>query len=104
MPLAPRPPGNGGEVLGYAAGHLLPYLFLSCPEGYISELFVLAKGRAMGIGTRLLEEVKTEARERGCSRLRLLNSRRRESYKRGYYRKLGWEERKEMADFIFTLD
>ncbi len=93
----------GGEVVGYAAIHWLPYLFLKGPEGYLSELFVRESERGQGIGTRLMEVIKAEARARGCSRLMLVNSRSRESYRRGFYKELGWEEREGVANFVQRL-
>jgi GNAT superfamily N-acetyltransferase len=91
-----------GAFLGYCAVHWLPYLFLSAPEGYISELFILEQGRGQGLGGRLLEAVEEEARSRGCSRLQLINGRDRESYRRGFYTKHGYEER-DMAPFLKRL-
>jgi GNAT superfamily N-acetyltransferase len=92
---------NSGAILGYVSVHWLPYLFLTGPEGYISELFINEQARGKGIGTRLLEKVKEEGAKRGCSRLALINNRGRESYSRGFYEKQGWTERKEMANFIY---
>lgn len=92
-----------GQVVGYIAVHWLPYLFLPGPEGFISELFVSAAGRGQGTGGRLLQVVEQEARSRGCFRLSLLNGRQRESYRRRFYQKQGWEERPGMANFIFWL-
>ncbi len=92
-----------GVVLGYVAVHWLPYLILPGPEGYVSELFVVESARGAGLGTKLLEVVKDMAIDRGCSRLMLLNRKARESYKRGFYRKLGWEEREEFANFVLHL-
>ena len=94
---------SAGRVVGYAAVHWLPYLVLTGPEGYVSELFVHAGQQGRGIGTLLLEKVKEEGKKRGCSRLSLLNMRNRESYRRGYYRKVGWEEREKAANFILLL-
>jgi GNAT superfamily N-acetyltransferase len=91
------------RIVGYASVHWLPYLFLPGPEGYVSELFVAELARGAGVGTRLLEVVKTEARARGCSRLSLLNMRDRESYRRAFYTKDGWEERTDAANFVFDL-
>jgi GNAT superfamily N-acetyltransferase len=93
----------GGAVLGYAAVHWLPYLILQGPEGYVSELFVVEAARGAGLGTKLLEAVKDMAISRGCSRLMLVNRKTRESYRRGFYRKLGWEEREEFANFVLHL-
>jgi GNAT superfamily N-acetyltransferase len=90
-------------LAGYSAVHWLPYLMLRGPEGYVSELFVDQAKRGQGVGTRLLEAVIAEARQRGCFRLSLINVRRRESYQRRYYEKAGWEERPEAANFVYFL-
>lgn len=90
-------------IVGYIAVHWLPYLFLPAPEGYISELFVCESARGHGIGTQLLEAVKAEAQSRGCSRLMLVNSRNRDSYRRKFYERQGWKERKEIANFVYVL-
>ena len=92
-----------GAILGYVAVHWLPYLMLAGPEGYVSELFVSESARGAGLGTRLLEAVEAMAVSRGCSRLMLVNCKTRESYQRGFYRKLGWEEREEFANFVLHL-
>jgi GNAT superfamily N-acetyltransferase len=92
-----------GQIVGYVSAHWLPYLFLNGPEGYLSELFIREEYRDEGIGTRLLETVKEEAKKRGCSRLLLLNSRKRESYQRSFYKKHGWTEREEAANFVYNL-
>ena len=94
---------ENGRVLGYAAAHWLPYLFLAGPEGYLSELFVHDQTSGQGIGSRLLETVTAEARRRGCARLQLINFRQRESYQRSFYAKAGWEERPDGASFILRL-
>ena len=94
---------EGGEIAGYAAVHWLPYLLLLGPEGYVSELFIRKADRGQGIGTQLLETVKEEAKARGCARLMLLNMQARESYQRGFYKKQGWEERPDAANFVYPL-
>lgn len=91
------------EIVGYIAVHWLPYLFLPAPEGYISELFVRKSLRGQGVGTQLLEAVKAEAQERNCSRLMLVNSRNRDSYKHKFYERQGWKEREEIANFVYLL-
>lgn len=93
-----------GQVVGYTAVHWLPYLFMTGPEGFVSELFVSAAARGQGVGGRLLAAVQAEARERGCTRLSLLNGRHRESYQRQFYEKLGWEERPLMANFVYYFE
>jgi GNAT superfamily N-acetyltransferase len=95
--------GMDGQVMGYCAVHWLPILLLKGLEGYISELFIREDDRGKGIGTLLLESVQHEALTRGCSRLMLLNMRKRESYHREFYLKKGWHERDGAANFVFTL-
>jgi GNAT superfamily N-acetyltransferase len=91
--------GDDGQVMGYANVHWLPYFYLKGLEGFISELFILEEHRGKGIGTLLLESIKQEAMDRGCSRLKLINMHKKESYHREFYKKLGWEERD--GDFSF---
>jgi GNAT superfamily N-acetyltransferase len=93
-----------GKIAGYAVAHWLPYLLLTGPEGYVSELFVRNSEQGRGIGTLLLDAIKEEGEKRGCSRLSLLNMRNRESYQRGYYKKVGWQEREHAANFILSLE
>ncbi len=92
------------EVVGYTAVHWLPYLFMTGPEGYVSELFVNEVTRGLGVGGQLLAAVQAEAQERGCTRLSLLNGRHRESYQRQFYEKMGWEERPFMANFVYYFE
>jgi GNAT superfamily N-acetyltransferase len=92
-----------GKIIGYAAVHWLPYLFLPAPEGFVSELFVDQAHRGEGIGSLLLTAIQTEAKARGCTRLMLVNGRERESYQRQFYQKHGWIERENIANFIYKL-
>lgn len=92
---------SSGPVLGYVSVHWLPYLFLSGIEGFVSELFVAEGARDRGVGTRLLDAVRSEGQQRGVSRLMLINGRNRLSYERGFYSQRGWEERPDMANFVF---
>ena len=91
------------QVAGYASIHWLPTFFLKAPEGYLSELFVADGYRGSGMGKTLLNAVSAEARKRGCARLMLINSRIRESYKREFYKRHGWTERQEVANFIYEF-
>jgi GNAT superfamily N-acetyltransferase len=93
-----------GQVAGYVVVHWSPCMFLKGPEGFVSELFVADHARGKGIGGLLLKEVKRLARQKGCPRLGLINARHRESYKRGFYAKQGWQERPEMANFVLYLE
>jgi GNAT superfamily N-acetyltransferase len=92
-----------GEVAGYCAVHWVPFLFFAGGEGYVTELFVRPPDSGKGVGSKLLELVVAEARERGCSRLSLLNGRDSEAYRRGFYSRRSWVERERMANFIFPL-
>jgi N-acetylglutamate synthase-like GNAT family acetyltransferase len=94
---------KGNEVVGYVSVHWMFYAILSGPEGYISELFVSEAERGHGIGNFLLEEVKKQAKMRGCSRLMLVNNRNRLSYEKEFYKKNGFIEREHIANFIFPL-
>lgn len=90
-------------VIGYIVVHWLPYICLPGMEGYISELLVLDTWRGKGAGTRLLDVVIAEAKQRGCARLKLLSGRRSEAYEREFYTQRGWEERDQTATFIYRL-
>jgi GNAT superfamily N-acetyltransferase len=91
-----------GSIIGYSAVHWFPHLMLG-NDGYVSELFVHPRATGQGIGSRLLDVVKAEAQERGCTRLLLMNRRIRESYARKFYTKRGWEEMGDAAFFSFSL-
>ncbi|WP_289058925.1 GNAT family N-acetyltransferase [uncultured Mesotoga sp.] len=90
-----------GDIVGYVGLHFIPYLFMGHPEGYISELFVKSSARGKGIGSKLLTEAVKRGRARGCSRMQLVNMKNRDSYKRGFYTKMGWRERENAADFVY---
>jgi len=96
-------PDGASGLLGYVAVHWLPYLFLAGPEGFVSELFVRREARSRGLGRILLRNVEDEARSLGCARLHLVNFRDRESYRRSFYAKAGWQERPDGASFVKAL-
>ncbi len=95
---------DDGQAVGYVSVHWLPYLVLSGPEGYISELFVREDARGRGVGSTLMEDVKELAVTKGCSRLMTLNNRTRPSYERDFYARLGFEEREEMANLVLQFE
>ncbi len=85
--------------------HFMPYLFMGGAEGYVGELFVKTPyWRGKGIGGELLRRAVNESEKRGCCRIRLINIRSRESYRRGFYSKQGWQERTDAADFMLRLN
>lgn len=90
-------------LASYASVHWLPYLIHAGPEGYVSELFVAEAARGQRLGSRLLATIEAEARGRGCARLQLLAFRTRDSYRRRFYPKAGWEERPDGASFVKGL-
>lgn len=93
-----------GQVVGYIHGEIVTYLLFAGREMLVSELFVMEKARASGVGKALLGAIETQAVQRKCFRISVLNSRERESYKRGFYPSLGYEERSQTANFTKRLD
>ncbi|GCE11578.1 GNAT family N-acetyltransferase [Tengunoibacter tsumagoiensis] len=90
------------QIVGYVSAHWFPHLALG-NDGYLSELFLLPGTTGQGIGSRLLDEITTVARQRHCNRLLLMNRRIRESYQRGFYLKRGWKELPDGAFFSLSL-
>jgi GNAT superfamily N-acetyltransferase len=90
-----------GGIAGYIAVHWMPNL-MSGLDGYVSQLFV-GPVKGHGVGTGLLDAVEREAVTRGCKRLLLFNRSIRESYRRGFYHKRGWEEHTDAAIFMRYL-
>ncbi len=92
---------TGDGVSGYISVHWFPHLAHGI-DGYVSELFLLPTLTGLGVGGRLLDAIKEQALQRKCNRLLLMNRRVRESYRRSFYAKHGWEELRDAA--FFTLD
>ena len=91
------------RIVGYAAVYWLQPFFQGF-EGYVHELFVRSDASGHGIGSALLETIKTEASLKGCVRLTLVNGTNTESYKRGFYTKKGWRERAETIRFDLSFE
>ena len=91
------------RVIGYAVVYWQQLLF-SGKEGYVSELFIRSDASGQGVGTALLETIKTQAIARGCIRLTLVNLKDRESYQRGFYASRGWEEKSNTVRFALNLE
>lgn len=94
----------GNRVLGYVHGEIVTYLLFAGREMLVSELFVIAAARGRGIGRALMNAIEAEAVKHKCFRISVFNSRERESYKRGFYPALGYEERSHTANFTKRLD
>ena len=92
------------QVVGYIHGQIVTYLLFAGREMLVSELFVKENARALGAGKALLAAIETQAVQHKCFRISVLNSRERESYKRGFYPSLGYEERSQTANFTKRLD
>lgn len=93
-----------GKVVGYIHGEIVTYLLFAGREMLVSELFVMESVRGQGVGKALLSAIESEAVSQKCFRISVLNSRERESYKRGFYPSLGYEERPHTANFTKRLD
>lgn len=94
----------GDHVVGYVHGEIVTYLLFAGREMLVSELFVREAARNHGVGTALMGAIEAEAVKRKCFRISVLNSRERQSYKRGFYPSLGYEERSQTANFTKRLD
>jgi ribosomal protein S18 acetylase RimI-like enzyme len=93
-----------GKVVGYIHGEIVTYLLFAGRDMLVSELFVMETARGRGVGKALLSAIESEAVRQKCFRISVLNSRQRESYKRGFYPSLGYEERPHTANFTKRLD
>ena len=60
-----------GEPLAYAHIRYYYSIWMAAPECFIEDLFVVEGRRDGGIGARLLDDIFTRARARGCKRVRL---------------------------------
>ena len=93
-----------GEVVGYIHGQMVVYLLFAGREMLISEVFVVEEARGQGVGKALISAIEREAVKQRCFRISVLNGRERESYKRGFYPSLGYQERPQTANFTKRLD
>jgi len=93
-----------GRMVGYIHGETMTYLLFAGSEMVISEVFVVQKARGQGVGKALMAAIEAEAVRHKCFRISVMNSRERESYKRGFYPSQGYEERGQTAIFSKRLD
>lgn len=87
-------------VSGFINAVHCPLLMLAADEWYLTEFFILSDYRGHGVGRALLAELERRAMDAGARQLCLHNFRTTESYKRGFYRKAGFTEIKEIACFV----
>ena len=92
--------GNG-KVAGFVNVHWVPFIMLAGTEGYVSDMFVSPSASGMGAGSLLLKAAMEEGEKRDCFRLMVTNGKEKSSYKRGFYKKMGWTERPLVANFVY---
>jgi GNAT superfamily N-acetyltransferase len=91
---------KNGDVAGYILYHIHDYPIIMGKEAYISDLLVRIDKRGAGIGSALLEHTERHAKRAGCTRLMLNNPKEGVSYKRDFYKKQGYTERTNFANFV----
>lgn len=92
------------KVVGYIHGETITYLLFAGREMIVSEVFVRSSARGKGVGKALMASIEAEAAKRKCFRITVMNGRERESYKRGFYPSLGYDERLQTAVFSKRID
>lgn len=92
------------RVIGYVHGEIITYLLFAGREMMITEVFVRERARGKGVGKALVSAIEDIAVKEKCFRISVLNSRERESYKRGFYPNMGYSEREQTATFVKRLD
>ena len=90
-------------AIGYINFHILNFPLISGKELYISELIVHEGERSKNLGTKLINFAIDRARELSCERVMLNNSMESISYKRNFYKNLGFSQRDTMANFVLKL-
>jgi len=91
---------SAGRLEGYIAAHLTHDPMIAGCEIYVSDLLVAETGRGSGVGSMLLDRAERFGRERGAVRVMLNNPKASESYRRDFYKKRGYIERLEFANFV----
>lgn len=89
------------KVIGFINVHWIPFIMLGSWEGYVSDVFVSPEASGKGAGRMLIEAVMEEGKKRGCMRLMLTNGKDKPSYEQEFYKKLGWTERPQVANFVY---
>ncbi len=89
------------NVIGFTNVHWVPFVMLGSWEGYVSDVFVSPSAGGKGAGSALIKYVMDEGKRRGCMRLMLTNGKEKPSYKKGFYKKMGWTERPKVANFVY---
>jgi len=90
---------SDGQILGYGSFSIKLNLWASGKIAYIDELVVDENSRNLGIGKKLIEELKKSALQKNCAHLELDSSHHRQLAHR-FYEKLGFENRA----LLFSMD
>ncbi len=90
-----------GKAVGFTNVHWVPFIMLGSIEGYVSDVFVSPSASGKGAGRLLIEEIIREGKSRDAYRLMVTNGKEKPSYKREFYKKLGWSERPQVANFVY---
>ena len=91
------------KIMGYINCHFISFPMMPGKEIYISDLLIHPEYRGSGAGSKLLSKSEDYARSKGCKRLMLNNQKTEESYKREFYKKQGFKERQNFANFVKQL-
>ena len=89
------------DVVGFTNVHWVPFIMLGSVEGYLTDVFVKPSASGKGAGKLLINTIIEEGKNRDAFRLMLTNGKEKPSYKRGFYKKLGWTERPNVANFVY---
>jgi|LGVF01.1.fsa_nt_gb GNAT superfamily N-acetyltransferase len=81
-----------GKPIGLINLHYLPALRLKAYQVSIEELVVHPDFRGQAVGKKLLDFAREYAEKKGAVRLEVIISNKRESYKRRFYTKNGFED------------
>lgn len=94
---------SNGNPIGYIAVHYIVFPMLSGSELYISDMIVAEPYRKQGVGKALIAQAETVARNKGCTRLMLNNSKDGDAYNKLFFKSNGYEERDGFANFVKVL-
>ena len=89
-----------GAVFGFINLHLIEFPMIIGKECYVSDLLVNENNRGKGIGSKLMDEAEKYARDNNCTRMMLNNGKYTVSYQRGFYRGRGYNERRNVSNFV----
>ncbi|MBN1216713.1 MAG: GNAT family N-acetyltransferase [Candidatus Lokiarchaeota archaeon] len=90
-------------VDGFINFHILDFPLILGKELYISDLLIQRNSRGKGKGTLLLKYIEDIAYNQGCIRIMLNNRMDSEGYIRDFYKKNGFFERNNIANFVKHL-